>query len=333
MKPKISIIIPIHNAGIFLRPCLESIIQQTLSEIEIILIIDCPTDGSDAIAQEYSLKYPYIKTIYNTQNQHIGFSRNKGIEIAQGEYIGFSDHDDFIAPYMFEKLYNIAKKTSATVIVCKSHSVTDTQYLPTNNRAIQTDNYISDTNFTDQCFLDLIANRQKIPTGLVFTHIYHRQFIIDNSIKFCNTKKISSEDQLFNIEVYRHLIAQCKTMVYLPEVLYYHRSHSSNTGNTIYYRELSKNIYFLEAILEQIHRCTKFPKQQLETLFEERVIKNLYTSWRYELKYQKLQAFKHLQTIPPSLKKIIQDHYKFYNPQLSICKNLFALFLRIYTHF
>ena len=82
MTPKVSIIVPIYNAGKFLEKCLDTLVNQTLKDIEIILVLDCPTDGSDRIAREYAEKDPRIRLIINEQNLNIGLSRNEGLKIA-----------------------------------------------------------------------------------------------------------------------------------------------------------------------------------------------------------------------------------------------------------
>ena len=88
MPPKVSIIIPVYNAGKYLVRCLDSLVNQTMTDIEIILILDKPTDGSDLVAEEYSHKDKRIKIIANEKNLHIGCSRNVGLKAAQGEYVG-----------------------------------------------------------------------------------------------------------------------------------------------------------------------------------------------------------------------------------------------------
>ena len=80
MTPKVSIIVPIYNAGKFLEKCLDTLVNQTLKDIEIILVLDCPTDGSDRIAREYAEKDPRIRLIINEQNLNIGLSRNEGLK-------------------------------------------------------------------------------------------------------------------------------------------------------------------------------------------------------------------------------------------------------------
>ena len=77
MTPKVSIIVPIYNAGKFLEKCLDTLVNQTLKDIEIILVLDCPTDGSDRIAREYAEKDPRIRLIVNEQNLNIGLRDRK----------------------------------------------------------------------------------------------------------------------------------------------------------------------------------------------------------------------------------------------------------------
>ena len=107
--PKISILVPIYNVEKYLRECLDSILNQTLKDIEIICINDGSTDSSLEILNEYSSKDSRVKII-NKANSGYGASMNKGLEAASGEYIGIVESDDFIKTTMFEDLYNIAEK-------------------------------------------------------------------------------------------------------------------------------------------------------------------------------------------------------------------------------
>ena len=127
MIPKVSIIVPIYNAGEFLGRCLDSLIHQTLKDIEIILVLDVPTDGSDKVAEMYADQDNRIKLVYNESNLHIGFSRNAGLKIASGEYVGFADHDDYCETDMFEKLYKKAKKDNADVVVSNFYVESETE--------------------------------------------------------------------------------------------------------------------------------------------------------------------------------------------------------------
>ena len=114
---KVSIILPVYNAGEHLRRCLDTLINKTLKEIEIIVVLDCPTDNSDKIVKEYAVNDSRIKIVENKVNLHIGESRNRGLEVASGEYIGFSDHDDYRELNMYEELYNNAKENNSDVVL------------------------------------------------------------------------------------------------------------------------------------------------------------------------------------------------------------------------
>lgn len=111
---KVSIIVPIYNVEKYLPKCLESIINQTLKDVEIICINDGSTDNSLSILKEYANRDSRIQII-NTQNKGIAAARNFGINVATGEFLGFIDSDDWIDLDFFEKLYLTAKKYSADI--------------------------------------------------------------------------------------------------------------------------------------------------------------------------------------------------------------------------
>lgn len=111
--PKVSVIIPVYNTEKFLRKCLDSVCNQTLQDIEIICINDCSTDGSLEILREYAGKDNRIKLIELLENCGAAKARNIGIDIAEGEYLGFVDSDDFIDLDFYEKLYQRAVETKA----------------------------------------------------------------------------------------------------------------------------------------------------------------------------------------------------------------------------
>ena len=114
--PKISVIIPVFNTEKYLQRCLESVLNQTLSDIEIICINDCSADNSLGILREYSAKDKRVKIINFTRNQGAAAARNAGIKEAGGEYLGFIDSDDYIEPDFYENLYKKAVKTGADII-------------------------------------------------------------------------------------------------------------------------------------------------------------------------------------------------------------------------
>ena len=113
---KVSVVVPVYNAEKYLEPCLDSLRKQTLKEIEIICVNDGSTDKSGEILAEYAAHDKRIKVI-TQENQYIGAARNRGIEAATGEYVGFVDSDDIVSPNYFEDLYNAAKKYNTDVAI------------------------------------------------------------------------------------------------------------------------------------------------------------------------------------------------------------------------
>lgn len=115
-RPLISVIVPVYNVEPYLRKCLDSIVGQTYDNLEILIIDDGSTDGSGRICDEYS-KDDRVK-VFHTQNFGLSAARNRGLDEAKGEWIGFVDSDDWIEPDMYEVLMDRALETRADVIEC-----------------------------------------------------------------------------------------------------------------------------------------------------------------------------------------------------------------------
>lgn len=118
-KYNISVIVPIYNVEKYLKECLDSLLNQTLKDIEIILVNDGTKDASDVIAKEYVNKYPHIFSYLEKSNGGLSDARNYAIPYAKGEYIAFVDSDDYIAPTMYEKMFKVAKKNDLDIVECE----------------------------------------------------------------------------------------------------------------------------------------------------------------------------------------------------------------------
>lgn len=112
---KVSVIVPIYNSEKYLKKCIDSLVSQTLDDMEFILINDGSTDGSDEIIKSYNdsrIKY------FKRTNHGIGATRNFGIDKANGEFIGFLDSDDYVEPYMYLKMYNECVNKNLDIVIC-----------------------------------------------------------------------------------------------------------------------------------------------------------------------------------------------------------------------
>lgn len=196
MRVLVSVIVPIYNVENYLSKCIESIINQTLTNIEIILVNDGSTDSSGIIADNYSRNDSRVKVIHK-ENGGQGSARNIGIELASGEYIGFVDSDDWVDLDMYEKLYNSAIINNASITVCNRKVLDENENIKTivniQEKVIENLN----SNITDYIVNDLLYNH----TVVVYNKIYKREILQNNNIYFKEVKEVGSEDALFNYQV------------------------------------------------------------------------------------------------------------------------------------
>lgn len=166
--PKVSIIVPIYNVEQYLAKCIESLLVQSLKDIEIILVDDGAIDKSPDICNEYALKDNRIRVIHK-QNGGLSDARNVGIEVAQGEYIAFLDSDDWIEPRCYEFLYNHAIKQDADIAQC------DYIEAYTEEVKIQLPNIIKESTYTSVEALKLFYGEEYVKTVVVWNKIYRRK--------------------------------------------------------------------------------------------------------------------------------------------------------------
>ena len=114
---KISVIVPVYNVEQYLRRCLDSLVNQTLNDIEIIVVNDGSPDDSQAIIDEYACKYENIRA-FKKANGGLSDARNFGLEYVTGEYVAFVDSDDYVQKDMYEKMYSKAKENDFDIVVC-----------------------------------------------------------------------------------------------------------------------------------------------------------------------------------------------------------------------
>lgn len=115
---KVSIIVPFYNVEKYIEKCLTSLVNQTLEEIEIILVNDGSKDNSIKVAKDFEQKYPAKIRYYEKPNGGLGDARNFGIKFAKGEYLAFLDSDDYVEPTMYEEMYEMAIKEKSDMVEC-----------------------------------------------------------------------------------------------------------------------------------------------------------------------------------------------------------------------
>ena len=193
---KVSVLMPACNVETFLRECMDSIVHQTLEDIEIICLDDGSKDSTGDILDEYAVQDSRIRVIHKP-NTGYGNSMNVGLANATGEYIGILETDDFADPDMFERLYEIAKQFDADVVK-SNYYIYVSQPKPQSTYFEVLKNYgLYDKVFCPADFPDIFRVRPSIWSG-----IYRRQMLVDNKITFTETPGASYQDTGFAFKVW-----------------------------------------------------------------------------------------------------------------------------------
>ena len=213
-SPKVSIIIPVFNSGELLYRCLESVINQTLKEIEIICVDDGSSDNSPEILDDYAKKDVRFKIIHQ-ENQGVGIARNNAMCQSEGEFILFLDSDDWIEQNMCKKLYYHAVQLNSDLVIFDA-------LLHMGNNKNSRLSYFSEKEFTKdyKSFTfdyQLIKNKIMIEEfGLIGSKFYKSSFIKDNNIQF------PMNEQYNDVNFHFKSILLAKNISYIPETFYHH---------------------------------------------------------------------------------------------------------------
>ncbi len=223
--PKISIIVPVYNEEEYVSTCLDSLVKQTLDDIEIITIDDNSTDNSLNILLDYARKYPNIKVYHNEKNIGQGASRNRGLKLATGEYIGFVDSDDYVRSTMYEDMYKALVNNNYPELVT-------TEII-----------FVKDDSYANIDLEFLARGKEKI-----INPIQDRSFVISESPTVCNkifrrdTLKdfYFVEDSLFEDIPFSYTkYMEAFKVVTIPSINYFYRRDINRGVSSINYRENS----------------------------------------------------------------------------------------------
>lgn len=204
INPKLSIIIPVYNCESHLNRCIKSILGQTFSDFEIILVNDGSTDGSGKFCDHFTQTDTRIKVIHKA-NGGPGSARNAGLEIACGEFVGFVDSDDFVDPEMFQIMFEKAVEHDADIVQCGF------EYTSTESVVVSTSKYSNQTIIGSVNCVEAYSHQRDI-NNFIHCKIF-RKTIIDN-IRFPDL--YISEDAVFILQA----CSKCKKLIILEETFY-----------------------------------------------------------------------------------------------------------------
>lgn len=250
IQPLISVIVPVYNVAEYLPQCVDSIINQTYENLEIILVDDGSIDDCPGLCDEYAKRDSRIRVIHK-KNGGASDARNAGLDICTGEWIGFVDGDDYIDKEMYEKLYCVAVETNSDVSACQSIHDRNGRLLYQNYKRKQ-EILLSKEEMIDRMFC---GNVRIMP---VWLRLYKKEIFIN--LRFPVGKIY--EDAFIILSI----IDEASRMVIIPDALYYYRLRIGSAMNVRYWNE---NIW--DAICVYKHNFsiikTKYPSKLNEGLY------------------------------------------------------------------
>ncbi len=284
-KALISIIIPVYKVEKYLEKCIQSVINQTYENLQIILVDDGSPDNCGKICDEYAQKDHRIEVIHKS-NGGLSDARNKGLEMAKGEYIGFVDSDDYIEADMYEVLYNLLKQYNADVSICNFYTVSQGKISIKN-----ADNGINEYNRIE--ILKEILLDKNIQS-YAWNKLYKKELF--DEIKYPIGKKYEDIGTTF------YLLEKCNKVVVTGKSEYYYINRQDSIVNNVTESTITDYIELIiqryDYIEENIKELSSYNKDYLKRILKtaEKDIKSLnevgdYTKKKYEELYNKVQKF------------------------------------------
>lgn len=249
---KVSIIVPVYNVDKYLDKCLKSLVNQTLSDIEIIIVNDGSTDNSQVIIDKYKSEFPHKIRTFFQENSGQGAARNLGFANANGEYIGYVDSDDYVELDMYEKMYNKAKEKNSDIVICGSYNIIE--YNCKKEKDI------------DKIYFHNSKINAFFGKKAVWNKIYKKDIFEKNELSFRN--KVWYEDLDFTLKA----IINADKIDYINEPFY---NYLVRNGSTMNNSNVDRNLEIFLAF-DEIIRNKKFNKYK--EIIEFLAIENIYIS-------------------------------------------------------
>lgn len=259
---KLSVIIPVYNTEKYLDRCVSSVVNQTLKEIEIILIDDESPDNCPQKCEDWSKKDKRIKVVHK-KNGGLGFARNTGIEMANGEYVTFLDSDDYVSPEAYELAYKEAKAHQLEICYFQHCRFNDNGDI-ISKAALNEKEYFKGSERVNQFFLDMVGPKPCEKKDIKYSMsscmgIFKLSLLKDNGVRFLSEKTVASEDLLFHMDLLPHV----KAIGCLPNEFYYY-----------YLNPKSLTTSYSDTKRERLLRLINEVELRLKALFEKKQYKD-----------------------------------------------------------
>ncbi len=251
MQPKVSIIVPCYGVEKYIDRCMESLVNQTLRDIEIILVDDVSPDRVPEMCDEWAKKDNRIKVIHKEKNGGLGFARNTGLDAATGEYVAFVDSDDYVDVQMYETLFAIAKDANCDTVFCGVNIENQPGLW---EKHIEVDKIcVLDKSEAWTYAKDMIAclpgiKKERLHEMSVWHSIYNLSIIRDNQLTFLSERDVASEDIPFQIDFFRHV----NRMAVVPFAFYYYCFNGASLTTTFKKEKHSRFAHLRDVLIDKM---------------------------------------------------------------------------------
>lgn len=248
---KVSIIVPIYNVEKYLKRCMDSLLSQTLKDIEIVMVDDESPDNCPQLCEEYKAKYPNIKVVHK-KNGGLGFARNSGLEVCEGEYVAFIDSDDFVDVHMFEDLYNHAHNNKLDACFCGYNDYLDEQHI--RKRQEMTDYEVCDgRKAVDDVLMDMVGAEPSYHSDVrilssMWKGIYSLDTIRKNKLQFVSEREYIAEDIMFHIDFLPH----ASKVGFVPGCYYFYCDNGSSLTRSYRSDRFAKELFQYDAMEKRL---------------------------------------------------------------------------------
>lgn len=265
---KVSIVMPACNVELFLRECMDSVVNQTLKDIEIICVDDGSTDSTGKVLDEYAQKDNRIKVIHKV-NTGYGNSMNVGLDNATGEYIGIIETDDYADLDMFEKLYAVAKEYDADVVKSNYYTYVSKPEPKSSFLEVLESFNKYDSVFCPLDFQDVYRVRPCIWTG-----IYRREMLVEKKVRFNETPGASYQDTAFAFKIW----TSAERAVLVKDAYLHYRIDNANSS----VKSTAKIFCLCEEYAEMDRFLEMYPEKKEKLQKIKNYLKYESYRWNYE---------------------------------------------------
>lgn len=263
-QPKVSVIVPIYNVEKYLEECMHSLINQTLKDIEIIMVDDGSPDNCPKMCDKYAKKDSRIKVIHK-ENAGLGFARNSGIDVATGKFVAFIDSDDFVDLNMFEHLYQVAKEYNADEVRCGIKFYDGRKF--SERHDVNALTVFSGKENVIDFMLDVIGPLPECKRDVKYMMsscccIHSRKVIEENHIRFLSERECLSEDLIWDVD----LFSKMNCIVYVPDCHYTYRMNPMSLTHQYSRDKYKRNYKFFEILESKLSVILPLEKYELHLL-------------------------------------------------------------------